>query len=463
MANNITFSGIGSSIDFGVITDAIISSRSRPLVQLTVRQSDFKAQSDALKQFNSKLIALKEAADALNDRSLGSGLGASSSSPEFVTASATSGATSGTIGVEVVSLATSLAQASTSFASADSSILAGGANTATFELRKGGASTGTTITIDSTNNSLAGLRDTINAAGAGITAAIVDISGDGTQNQLVLNSSETGAAGRVELVETTSTGTGSGLDLRTLNPISGSFADLDAQVKINGLAISRSTNTITDAVSGITLNLKAVGSSNVNISSDTSSLKSKIAAFVDAFNGVQDFINSQFKLNANGKPSGVLSRDSTLRAVQQSLRDIINVTSSENGGAFTSLTQIGITRDENGKLQIDQDIINDKLKTSLADVQALFAGKADDQTGLATSLLTISTNLSSNVESAITGFDASVSAITKSIEAQQSRLDALRTSLTRQFSVADAAIGQLNGQGTALTSIIKSLEPRTNS
>jgi flagellar hook-associated protein 2 len=226
------------------------------------------------------------------------------------------------------------------------------------------------------------------------------------------------------------------------------------------LAITRSTNTITDAVSDITFTLKQTGSSTITVANDSAALKTKIAAFVDSFNAAQEFINTQLKNNGDGKPIGILARDSTLREVQRGLREFINSTAAGNGGAFTALSDIGITRDETGKLKIDQDIINDKLKTSTADVRSLFAGKTVNETGLAATLVAASDNLGSSVQAAVTGYDATIKRIDKNIASQQARLDILRETLTRQFAAADAAIGQLNGQGTALTSVLKSLEPR---
>ncbi len=460
MASSTNFSGLGSGIDFSLITDSIIAARSRPLQQLVTKQADFRGRTDAFKQLNSKLIAFKDAANALTDRSLGTGRSASSSNNDVVGASASTSAAIANINVNVTRLASNLSQASDSFATTQSAVLANGQSSATFELRKGGASSGVAITIDANNNSLTGLRDAINAAGAGISATIVDVSGNGSENQLVLNSKETGSAGRVELVETSSTGTANKLNIRTLNE--GGLANLDAAIKVNGLTITRSSNTISDAVNGVTLNLKNTGAASVNISANTGSFKTKIANFVDAFNGVQDFINTQFKPDAQGRPSGILAADVTLRAVQQGLRDAVNNISSGNGGAFSNLTEVGIGRDENGKLTLNQDQINDKLANAFADVQALFNGKTGAQTGLANSITTATNNLSTNIQTAISGFDSSIARINESINAQQSRLDTLRSILTRQFSVADAAIGQLNQQNTALSNVLKSFEPRSS-
>jgi len=453
-----SFSSLGSGIDFSAITDAIISDRSRPIRQLVTKQATFRSRVDALKQLNVKLISFSDAVKALSDKTLGSGKLATSSNANAIIATASNTASNSTANVEVIRLATSLAQASTSFSSSQSTVLANGAINATFELRKGGATTGTQITIDSSNNSLTGLRDAINTAKAGLSAQIVDVSGDGTQNQLVLNSTDTGSSGRVELVETSSTGTLSALNLRNLNPITGSFSELDSEIKISGLTINRSSNIISDAISGVTLNLKDVGTTKISINNDSAGLKTKLSSFVDAFNDLQEFINNQFKADDKGKATGILVGDSTLRIVQQNLREVVSKTATNNGGAFSNLSQIGITKDSKGKLSIDQTILNEKLSSSLGDIQALLSGKTDTQFGLSKELTSVGENLQSNVKQAITGFDSSIESIDKNILAQQQRLQNLRSSLTRQFSIVDAAIGQLNGQGTALNNVIKSLD-----
>ena len=114
-------------------------------------------------------------------------------------------------------------------------------------------------------------------------------------------------------------------------------------------------------------------------------------------------------------------------------------------------------------MTVDQGILNDKLNNSLSDVRALFAGAADGSGGLASSLADASAGISTNVQAGITGFDDSVTRLADNIADQQTRLAALRESLTRQFSVADAAIGQLDGQNTTLTNILKSLQSSSDS
>jgi len=463
---NISFTGLGSSIDFGVVRDAIVADRMKPIIQLQSRSANLASRSDALKQLNTILTSLTTAAEALTDSTVGSGRAVTSSSNSIASGTATSAATFGTYSLNIARLATSLSQASKSYGSKTTPVLAGGATTATFELRKGGASSGEAITIDSTNNSLAGLRDAINAADAGVTASIVDLSGDGTQNQLVLSSTATGAAGRVELVETTATGTGADLTIRSLNPpgATNDFSALDSQVTLNGLTITRSTNTISDAVAGVTFKLQGTGQANLTIAR-SSEITTKLQTFVAAYNNVQDFVANQYKKDADGRPTGVLVGDPTLRVVQSQLRDAMRAISSDNGGSLSSLNDLGIGRDSNDKLTLNTEALASKLDSSLSDVKALLSGTSG-HTGLFTSINTVCDQLSDNVtglvQHAITGYKTSIQTLNKSISDQTARINLLRDSLTRQFAVVDSAINQLNSQGSTLSSIISSLKPKSS-
>ena len=460
-----SFSGVGSGIDFSIIRDAILDQRTRPVTQLQTKVSDFNSRIESLRQLNTALANLTTASEALISRDLGSGRSASAGDASIVTASASSTANLGSFDVNVTRLASSLAQASRSFSSSTSAVLAGGATTGTFELRKGGAVTGTAITIDTNNNTLEGLRDAINAANAGVTASIVDVNGDGTGNQLVLSSKDSGSTGRVELVETSSTGTLTDLNIRSLNPPDSDFAKLDAALTINGLALSRSTNTVSDAVAGVTLALKKTGTTTVGVTQSTD-IENKLRGFISAYNAIQDAIASQYKKDSKDRPTGILAGDSTLRAVQRSLRDGTSSISTGNGGAFTGLTDLGITKDANGNLTLDSAVFNEKLKNKPDDVKALLFGATDAQEGLFEKFNTtakgLSDSITGSVQTAITGYQSSVTGLNARISDRLGALQRLKSTLTKRFSVTDAAIGQLNGQGTALTNIVTSLNNANN-
>jgi flagellar hook-associated protein 2 len=469
MAGIASFSGLGSGIDFSKLTEAILAERSRPLSQLQSRSSQLSKRNDAYKQLNTKLATLTEAANALTNQELGNGRLASTTASDKITASASASAATGTFNLAVTRIASSLTQASRAYASTSTAVLAGGATTATFELRLGGASEGTEITIDSSNNTLAGLRDAINAADAGVTATIVATDVAGTQNKLVLTSNATGTAGRVELVETTATGTLTDLNIVSLNPpgATNDFSDLDAVFTVNGLSLTRSSNTVSDAVSGVTFNLLDSGSATVTVASSRTDFEARLRSFVNAYNGVQEAISGQYATGSKGQPTGILAGDSTLRAVQTQLRNALNLSSTNNGGSFDNLTQLGIGRSEDGKLTLDETTLSSALTNSFSDARALLSGLSDTDTGLANSFYdsfkTLSDSVTGLVKNAITGNESSIKTIEKTVSDQLARLSSLRQSLTRQFAAVDAAINQLNGQGTALTNLFEAQKQSTKS
>lgn len=463
---SVSISGLGSGIDFDSVRDAIINQKALPITQLRTRVGKYNSRVSSLKDLNALLATLTTTAKDLTKAEVGTGRTATAGDASVASVSAGSSAALGTVNLNVMRLATSFAQASRSFSSVDAPVLAGGAQSATFELRVGGAGEGTAITIDSANNTLTGLRDAINAAGAGVKASIVDLAGDGTQQQLVLNSTETGARGRVELVETSATGTGTALNFRSLNPPDGDFSKLNALIAINGLEISRPTNTVNDAVSGVSMSLKKVGSTAIEITR-SSEVADKLDAFAKAYNSIQDFIGEQYKKDGDGKPIGVLAGDAVLRNVQKQISSIIGLSSADNGGSLTSLSQIGITLAKTGKLEFDKDVLNERIAANADDVSALLHGKTEAQTGVFQTAYGYANDLSDNVtgsvQTAINGYEASVKNLNETIEKRTATLNDMRDILTRRFAAADAAIGQLNGQGTALTNFLKTLSNSNNS
>ena len=461
MASTVSFSGVGSGIDFNAVRDAILTSRSAPITQLQSKIGTYNNRVDSLKQLNASLATLTGATAALISRDLGAGRNAVTGDATIVTASASASAVLGQVDLNVTRLASNLTQTSRAFSATTAPILAGGAAAATFELRKGGAATGESITIDATNNTLAGLRDAINAKNAGVSASIVDVGGDGTRQQLVLSSNDTGQSNRVELVETTATGTLSDLNLSALNPPDGDVTKLDASFSVNGLTITRPSNNVSDAVTGLTLTLKKTGAASVNVTQSTD-IENKLRGFVNAYNAVQDFVAGQYKKDGSNRPTGVLAGDSTLRSVQQQLRAVVGAKSEDNGGDLSGLTQLGITSSDDGHLTFDAAVLNDQLKTNPDGVKALLFGKTETQKGLFQSVNVLSSGLSDavtgTVQTAITGYQSSIKSLNDTISDRLVNITQLRASLTKQFAAADAAIGQLNGQNTSLTNILKSLQ-----
>jgi flagellar hook-associated protein 2 len=473
MAGGINFSGLGSGIDFSKLTEAAIGQASRPLINLQGKSSDINKRVEELKKLNTKLASLTDATKALQDKNLGLGKATGSTNGDAITASASSSAANNTFSVTVNRVATNYVRATTTYNSTSSSILAGGETSATFKLRKGGTTTSegstitdSTISLDSTSATLEGLRDAINSKNLGVTANIVNIASSGTaQYKLVLTTTATGASERVDLVDANNED-GTGTDSQSftalgLTTLSGAVNNLDASITVSGLTVTRPSNSVNDVVTGVTFNIKKEGTANITVGSNSQPIIDKLEAFVKAYNAVQDVISGQF---TGGKPTGPLAGDPTLKSVQRQLSDAISSTlpTTFTGSSYTSLAEIGITRDNNGKLSVDTTTLGQKLDLSANDVRAALSGLTTSATGLAHSLHTtfnsLSDSVSGVVQTAINGFQTTIKSLDSKINDQLNRLNSLRTSLTRQFAVADRAINQLNGQGTNLTNVLKSLE-----
>lgn len=151
----------------------------------------------------------------------------------------------------------------------------------------------------------------------------------------------------------------------------------DASFTLDGVAATRSSNTVDDMITGVTFNLKRADPATtvtVNVGRDYETVKEEISGFVDAYNDLMDAINTQLTYDvANQKPGGPLYGDSTLRTVKSSLTNIILTRVSGVDPNFSTIGLIGIHLDKYGKLSIDDDELQGYLETNFNDVQSLFA------------------------------------------------------------------------------------------
>ena len=243
----------------------------------------------------------------------------------------------------------------------------------------------TTITIDSSNDSLQGLANAINNANAGVSAGIID-TGNGFQ--LVLSADETGTANAVQIDVTEAAGQ-PGLARFAFNdsvpPGEGlreTIEAKDAVMELNGVEIRRATNTIEGVVEGLTFNLEQLGQSTVRIEQDVEKPIERVEAFVEQFNNLQKLITELTRFNPEQGEGSLLTGDPTIRNIQAQLRRVVtDIVPGLEGGAVRSLADVGITSDaQTGELRFNKQRFETQLRNNTSDVTALFAerGKADD-------------------------------------------------------------------------------------
>ncbi len=350
--------GIGSGLDVKSIVSQLVALEKQPLTKLQVQAATVQTRISAFGQIKSLVSTLSDAAGRLGSLTTFNAVKADSSNSKTVSASAIGGTAANSFSVKVDNLAKAQATASGALLPVGGALGAG-----TLRLQLGQWSivpasftpqaSGGTVDIEvSASDTVSDLASKINGAGAGVTATVLnDVSGE----RLLLRSNATGVAAGFEL-SVVSDADGNPADAaglsRLVNGASIQYAE-DAQLRINNVPVSSSTNTFANVVSGVTLtaNEVSVDPAEITVTKDKSALTTALNDFVAAYNAVNQAINEQTKYDPASKSAGLLQGDSTAIGLQNALRGILQ--SATGGSAYQRLNDVGITQQLGGDLAID--------------------------------------------------------------------------------------------------------------
>lgn len=375
--------GIGSGVLTSDLIDQLVAAeRQTSDNRLDFNQQRAEALISAYGTLKSAVTELRLPMRQLSSPDNLKSFSASSSNDDVTVTLDSSKASRGNYTVKVDSLAQSQSLASGTFADKDATSIGTGSIT----LNVGGESK--TITVDGSNNTLQGLANAINDAGVGATAGVVD-TGNGFR--LVLSSEETGIDNAIEITvndsdsdNTDAAGLSQFAFNATTSNLTETVAAQDAVVQVNGITISRPTNTIENVIDGLSFEVKAEGvTSTVKVAQDTSAVADRVATFVEKFNTLQDTVKALSGYNSETQQGGLLSGDATIRTIQSQMREVLTrvVPGLENASVRT-LADVGITTDyKTGALTFDREKFETQLKQNPDDVTALFAeqGRASDE------------------------------------------------------------------------------------
>ncbi|WP_335944080.1 flagellar filament capping protein FliD [Pseudomonas sp. G166] len=446
----ITSLGVGSGLDLDSILESLEESKETSLLDpITAQEESVSAEISAYGTLTSALTTLQTAVEALADESLYKSL-TTTLSGSGVTAATTSEAEAGTYTLAVTQLAQ--AQSLTTAGSADKTTALG---TGTLTLQVG-TQEAVSITLDSSNNTLEGIRDAINAADAGITASIVN-DGSDTPYRLVLTSDSTGTESEMTVTYTGTDSTDQASSLFGYDGTTGNMTEtveaLDAELTINGIAISSQSNTVEDALQGVTLSLSATSSSQtLTIAQDTDAILEAITTFVDAYNDYVTTVDELTAYNADTDTAGELLGDSTTRRISSELSS--DLYSAIGSGTYSYLSQLGISLEVDGTLLIDEDALTSALEDDAQAVSQFFIG-TDDSTGFIT-------QLSSDLDNYLDEDNGLIVAKTDSLESKleqleeryeekQALIDSEMARWTEEFTQLDTLISELNSTSDYLT------------
>ncbi|WP_201555464.1 flagellar filament capping protein FliD [Escherichia coli] len=426
--------GVGSGLDLSSILDSLTAAQKATLTPISNQQSSFTAKLSAYGTLKSALTTFQTANTALSKADLFSATSTTSSTTAF-SATTAGNAIAGKYTISVTHLAQ--AQTLTTRTTRDDTKTAIATSDSKLTIQQGGDKDPITIDISAANSSLSGIRDAINNAKAGVSASIINV-GNG-EYRLSVTSNDTG------------------LDNAMTLSVSGD----DALQSFMGYDASASSNTISDALENITLNLNDVttGNQTLTITQDTSKAQTAIKDWVNAYNSLIDTFSSLTKYTAvdagadsQNSSNGALLGDSTLRTIQTQLKSMLsNTVSSSN---YKTLAQIGITTDpSDGKLELDADKLTAALKKDASGVGALIVGDGK-KTGITT---TIGSNLTSwlsttgIIKAATDGVSKTLNKLTKDYNAASDRIDAQVARYKEQFTQLDVLMTSLNSTSSYLT------------
>lgn len=451
-----TISGPGSGYDTQAIVKALVGAEQAPKQQqITNEQKTATVQLSAVGSIKTALEAYQAAITKLNNPSAFNGLAASSSEEKNAKVTLGDGASSG----KYVLVVDNLATASKVTTAVNAEGASGKANTTdedqTLTINQSGKSFDVVIPGGAT---LQQVRESINTqlSSQGISANVLS---DSNGARLVLTSTNMGEGTDITL---------SG-DSQLASGYDKGAAPTNAKYSIDGIAMSSSSNKITSAISGVTLELldtiDVKKPTTITVASNTDTLKTSVQSFVSAYNTLMTAINTQTKVTATGDAStttaGALTGDASMRQLVNSLRS--ELVSGSGAGTMSSLAQMGITTDQKtGLLSLDDKAWDKAVIKGAGDIAKLFTG----DTGLITRMNKATNSYvgsTGTLANRATDLNNKLTDLTKETADLTRRMDALQKSLTAKYTAMDTMIAQINASSSSILTTLNSLNnPKSN-
>ncbi len=435
---SISIGGLGSGLDIQSIVDALVQAERAPKQNSLDRQeADVSLTLTGLGNLKSALTELRTVAF---DLSLASNYGQRSvevSDDSFFTASATGDASIGSYNIEVETLAQGSKSQSQIFTSGSSTTFGDGTLTFTVGSETFDVAVSATDTLED-------IRNNINA----------ETGNDFVTVNLLNNVSDGIDTGSVLTFESSTTGTGN--DLVVSYTGDASLADLsdnltstqtagDASIKVDGLTATSDTNTFTDVIQDVTIEVlktNSVGETeSLSIDLDTDKTKTMISTFVETYNAFAEV--SRALGSADSNDPGLLLGDYTLRQVNSQVRSLLSAPIDGVSGSFNSLSAIGITTKQNGDLEIDNSVLDAAIENNFEQFEAIFTGDNGFGEKLKDTIDNY-TNSSGVITSRVDSLNQQLDRIGDDRLDLSRRIQSLELRLTKQFSAMDAAVAQFN-------------------
>ena len=353
--------GINSNLDTGGIIDNLVALQRTPIDLIEAKRTIEDAKLLSFQDLRGRLQTFKSIVTTFNTET------------KFLATKSSFANTNATDTNSVVSLTTSSQASSGTFSltidnlARETKIVSGGFASTSGAVTQGDiviivGATSATITIDSTNDTADGLRLAINNSGLDVKATFLNDGSSTNPVRLVISGTQTGVDNSVSITSATVT-------------FSLSQTAQNANFTLDGIAVTKSSNTVTDVITGTILTLESAGSGIITLTSDTDTIKENIQGYVDGFNVLMAHLNDVLSLDADTGQTSVLFANFTVQNLQQTLRAISSQEILGVSGDFSYLSQIGIRTLSDGSLSIDDGDLSDALAEDVTNLSELFSSK----------------------------------------------------------------------------------------
>jgi flagellar hook-associated protein 2 len=366
-----SLSGINSGLDSSGIVNNLVALEARPIDLLISQQETEKDKLAAFQDLQSRLQTFKSVVNTINTESrfLSSQGEFSNNDPSsnntVVDITTANTATSGTFSLSVNQLARETKIISQGFATTTSEITSG-----RVEIFDGTKTT--FIDIDSSNNTVDGLRLAINNSGANVSASFLNDGDPNSPIRLLISGTKTGEDNAVTISH--KFGSIGGDDI-VLTDFTETQSAQNAELVIDGVSISKNSNLVNDVITGTTLSLQSTGTGTINISTNINNISDKVSSFVDGFNELMLYLNEQLAVDVSKGNTGTLFGNFTVQNLQQNMRSSITSLVSGVSGSFKYLSQIGISTNKDSTISLDKSVLTSAIIQDPQNVSQLFSSK----------------------------------------------------------------------------------------
>lgn len=450
--------GIGSGMDINGIVSQLIQAEGQPAYSaLTRQETAVNTRLSGLGQLKSALSTFQTAVKALETGDVFKSYQAASSDESIATVSSDSDAVSGNYSIEVMQLAKAQKEITSTEFTGATDVVGNGV----LDITVGGNTL--SLTIDSSNNTLAGVRDAINnsANNPGVSASIINVDGaGGTVSKLVFSAKNVGVDNGFSITATGDTNLARLDTATTANyDATAAVAALDSIIKVDGQVATRSSNSLSDVIQGVTLDLKkeSVGTQfNIDISLDKEAISGAVTTFVNAYNSLAGVMKKLGASDPGTQSQGALSGDSMLRSAVSQIRQSFSNPVATATSSVNSLASLGVEIDQFGVMSVKSSKLNNIMETNLNAMIEVFSSSDG-----------VASRLKGNLDQFLSS-DGRIESQTKSLGKQQRRIDDSRDAvklrldnmqrvLMKQFIAMDVAVGQYQSTGNYLAQQIAQL------